>query len=82
MYGFEHRSIEFVNYVGSITKADKAYNTTNMRDDGFVCCTCINFKNQKQSHNTEHIQCPLLLRDFIEENYKSWTMHVEDMRLA
>ena len=77
MYNYDHRGQEFFHGVDAFFRAAMAYRKPkNKRDDHYICCSCVNCKNEKQFSGIEQIHAHLFCRGF-KPCYIHWTEHGE-----
>lgn len=77
MYVGKVGNLDFVNGIDSFVKVAKVYITNHVQSDGYVHCSCVDCKNQRQFKNVEQIHYHLLVRGFIKI-YRIWNKHGED----
>ena len=70
MYGADRRDRDYFDGVAGFVKAAAAYRSFERK--GFICCPCVDCKNQKQWRNVESIRTHLLRRGFMP-GYTCWT---------
>jgi hypothetical protein len=77
MYKSDRRGQEFFHGVDAFFRAAAAYRKPKKKsDDHYICCPCVDCKNEKQFSGIEQIRAHLLRRGF-KPDYIRWTAHGE-----
>ena len=75
IYEADRRDREYFDGVVSFVRAARTYKSNERTD--YICCPCVDCKNQKKWQNIEQIRTHLLRKGFMP-GYTCWTELGED----